>query len=393
MASLTSDPYLTPAMKAPPGLHSNLIDPPSTGYSTIIICILVIVLSTPFVVLRCCVLGWMFEIALTGLLFKAINYGGGTDLWNVSKSKYMHFTKLFHDIEIIARIGMFFTKASIVLLYQRLFLPPGTGRSHIWWSLNGEYNADFEPYSSIWFVFYWNLLYALALVLTVATECVGKADKVARGDQCLDEYAVLICASVINVVSDLMILVIPIAAIWGLHMAKEKKLRLSAVFAVGSLGVLASVARLGYQIPEAKKPNQTIIVMILTELNIVEHMVGLIVSSMPSLPAFVRHLHGAAPSTSTWFEPLSQRENKRSSERSVLWFKRSPNPDRGRGGAGMGLDDPSLLYSANSGHGDAGYEELTDLEGQKGTQTKREGLEEFMENVATTTVGVENRGG
>ena len=31
-------------------------------------------------------------------------------------------------------------------------------------------------------------------------------------------------------------------------------------------GVLASLARLGYQIPEAKKPNQTIIVMILSEL-------------------------------------------------------------------------------------------------------------------------------
>ena len=41
--------------------------------------------------------------------------------------------QMFHDIEIVARIGMFFTKASIVLLYQRLFLPPGTGRSHIWW--------------------------------------------------------------------------------------------------------------------------------------------------------------------------------------------------------------------------------------------------------------------
>ena len=39
-------------------------------------------------------MGWIFEIALTGLLFKAIDYGGGTDLWNVSKENYMHFTKV-----------------------------------------------------------------------------------------------------------------------------------------------------------------------------------------------------------------------------------------------------------------------------------------------------------
>ncbi len=67
------------------------------------------------------------------------------------------------------------------------------------------------------------------------TECVGKAEKVARGENCINQYAVLICASVINVVSDLMILVIPIVAIWGLHMSKEKKIKLSTIFAVGLL--------------------------------------------------------------------------------------------------------------------------------------------------------------
>lgn len=57
----------------------------------------------------------------------------------------------------------------------------------------------------------------------------------------------------------------------------------------------------------------------------------------------------------------------------------------------MGLDDPSLLYSANSGRGDAAYEELTDLEGQKGLQTERERLEGFMDNRTKTTGGVGHR--
>ena len=52
MAALASNPYLIPAMKAPPGLHSNLIDPPSTSHPIIVICVLVIVLPTPFVILR-----------------------------------------------------------------------------------------------------------------------------------------------------------------------------------------------------------------------------------------------------------------------------------------------------------------------------------------------------
>ena len=39
-------------------------------------------------------IGWFFEIALIGLLLRSIDYGGGTDLWNVSKANYMHFTKV-----------------------------------------------------------------------------------------------------------------------------------------------------------------------------------------------------------------------------------------------------------------------------------------------------------
>lgn len=128
-----------------------------------------------------------------------------------------------HDIELVGRIAMFFTKASIVLLYQRVFVPVPNRKTIIW--------------RAIWFVFWWNLLYTIALILTVTTECVGKEDKVARGEECLKQSALVISATVINVVSDLMILVIPIVAIWGLQMAKKPKFRLTAVFSVGAMQV------------------------------------------------------------------------------------------------------------------------------------------------------------
>ena len=76
----------------------------------------------------------------------------------------------------------------------------------------------------------------------------------------------------------------------------------------------------------------------------------------------------------------------------MLWFKRSPRPDRRRDRTGVGLDDPSLLYSANGGHRGSRYEELTDLEGQKGAQTKRGGLEGFPDtDVSMATVGIADR--
>ena len=75
----------------------------------------------------------------------------------------------------------------------------------------------------------------MALILVITTECVGKADKVAKGEECLDQSAIVISATVINVVTDLMLLIIPMVVIWGLRMNKKPKLRLSAIFAVGLL--------------------------------------------------------------------------------------------------------------------------------------------------------------
>ena len=105
-------------------------------------------------------------------------------------------------------------------------------------------------------------------------------------------------------------------------------------------------------------------------------MIGLIVSSMPSLPAFFKQLRGGTPSTSVSFEPLGQRSSKTKAKSNGARVTRGSKQAGGRDGAGIRLDDPSLLYSATSRHVDAGYEELTDLEGQKGLHTtQRERLE------------------
>lgn len=75
----------------------------------------------------------------------------------------------------------------------------------------------------------------MALVLVVTTDCIRKETDVAKSQECLKQPVVVFSATVINLVSDLMILIIPMIAIWGLQMAKKKKLRVSAVFAMGSM--------------------------------------------------------------------------------------------------------------------------------------------------------------
>ena len=53
-----------------------------------------IYLSSNQKILGTCIFGWVGLIALAGLMFKALDYGGGVDLWNVPKAKYKRFTKV-----------------------------------------------------------------------------------------------------------------------------------------------------------------------------------------------------------------------------------------------------------------------------------------------------------
>ncbi|KAL8804121.1 MAG: hypothetical protein Q9182_002754 [Xanthomendoza sp. 2 TL-2023] len=239
------------------------------------------------------------------------------------------------------------TKVSFLLFYQRLLIPVGTRWTPIWWA--------------IWLCFWYNVLYAVALVITVSTACVGKEAIVAAGGQCVNEYAVLICASVINVSSDIMILVIPIVGIWGLHMPAAKKRRLSAVFVIGGLAVLSSVARLGYQISESSNPNQSIAIMVVSLLNLAEQFIGVIVSCMPILPAFYRHLKTQKISSYHTSESPKGGGGLSASilgfqKRSVASSKRSKNSK---------LKDPFPVYSTTDDKMTTrGYEELDELEAQ-----------------------------
>lgn len=188
----------------------------------------------------------------------------------------------------MARVGLTLTKISLLLFYQRVFMIPGNRFSPIYWA--------------IWITFWCNCLLAVAYVIALNTQCVGKPDLGAEGGQYIDKNALIITSSFINVAVDFSVLIIPIVVIWGLQMPVAKKRRLSGVFALGGLAVLASVARLGYQLAVAKNPNRSIAFTINSLLKLIEQSIGVMVSCLPILPAFYQRFWGTEPTSKnkTW---------------------------------------------------------------------------------------------
>ncbi|KAL6718612.1 hypothetical protein ACLMJK_002846 [Lecanora helva] len=92
-----------------------------------------------------------------------------------------------------------------------------------------------------------------------------------------------------NVLSDLYLLILPLPAVWQLHLPFRARLGLAAVFLTGFLACIASIFGLYYRIVLYRSADITWnLAPVLTTL-IIELNVGTICASLPSLAAFYRH--------------------------------------------------------------------------------------------------------
>ncbi|KAI1825885.1 hypothetical protein F4861DRAFT_155927 [Xylaria intraflava] len=175
---------------------------------------------------------------------------------------------------MVARISIFFARLSILLFYIRVFFPIGSPRTVFWWVIQAV----------IWL----NFLYSISLILVLSLQCVPY--HLSFGNNCVNEWLVLINASVINIISDIAVLIIPIASIVKLRTTKKKKWAIWALFAFGALAPLASIARLAYQIPVGNGLNKTVIYPIVLILASAEQTVAMIVGSAPIASGIVIRL-------------------------------------------------------------------------------------------------------
>lgn len=81
------------------------------------------------------------------------------------------------------------------------------------------------------------------------------------GDQskCLDQQAIIIGDSVASVISDLIILILPLPLTWSLQMETKKKIRVMGILAAGGLATAFSIYRLVMIAQTGGSQNQTMV--------------------------------------------------------------------------------------------------------------------------------------
>lgn len=134
-------------------------------------------------------------------------------------SELTKFGQYLFAISMIYFTGVNLPKLAILVLYKRLF--PNKGLHLV---INVIIGA-IVLYIAITFL----------IILLACRPIAANWDMMIPGAHCIDKEAFFIYGSVLNMVTDLVILALPLRIVWNLHAGTRLKFELTVTFAVGSL--------------------------------------------------------------------------------------------------------------------------------------------------------------
>ncbi len=160
---------------------------------------------------------------------------------------------------------------------------------------------------------------------------------------CMDTGTLVLAMGVINLVSDLTILALPIICIWGLQMPLRKKLGIMTIFAIGVLyahpvsvrfqkltwhsACAAGVARIYYTDKLIRTEDITFWATVIGMWSVAELVIAILCCCFPTFPRFILYLRGRDPDGKHAWTPGPKKHS--SGPTPILGY--SPNQSIGSG--------------------------------------------------------------
>ncbi|KAF2798549.1 hypothetical protein K505DRAFT_296219 [Melanomma pulvis-pyrius CBS 109.77] len=290
-----------PALNPPDGIEPNFVNPDDLHTSTIISCIILVILSTMAVGMRAftkfklvgthiedyfILVSWVIFIA--GFQLPAVlmfpHLKVGAHQWNVTMEELMRHLKVRHSyvLSINYTAGIFFLKAAINLQGLRVFCPKGA--------------RDITFF--LWHALLWgNNIFYLYITIAGIFSCrpINKAwDITITSGHCTNRLRGHSVAAILNTTSDVLMLAMAQRGIWRLRLSLRKRLSLSAMFLVGAVACVFAAIRIPPALKLSHTTDVTYYMARMGRWTGPEYVCGLLAACLPVLPRFCIFL-GAQP--------------------------------------------------------------------------------------------------
>ncbi|KAK8042967.1 hypothetical protein PG994_013450 [Apiospora phragmitis] len=233
-----------PALPPPPGATSNFDHPETLVHQNYI----AMGIALPFVVvpfaLRCYVrlwrkrvwifedwlalIAWIGTVSFCGTGASTMAHYGGRHSWDITKPQAQQAAYWFNVVSIHYGVTICIVKLTILWLYRRIFSP----------ARHGAFDVGIVALIAFLVGFY------VATNLAKIWQCIPR-EKIwvaSLAGSCIDISMLLNVSGIVNTVTDVVILLLPIRAVWNLNLVARKKITVVLVFTFGLSGPAFSLA-------------------------------------------------------------------------------------------------------------------------------------------------------
>ncbi|KAI0384269.1 hypothetical protein F5Y04DRAFT_249404 [Hypomontagnella monticulosa] len=296
-----------PALQPPPGIESSFDNPPNKNIATYIVLSFSLFLITIaiggrigirlflkklFIGDYLLILAYAVYVASSAFCYRTtISPGSFVHQWDIrlaDTTSYLYSVSIMSDLYFV---GTALVKVIILLEWARIFAPTGK-RSPLFWAIH--------------FLIWANIIFYICMIIVYNIACVPHEylwNKFIHGD-CSRVNTGLgnLVASIFNLMTDVLIFLIPQKTIWKLNTSTERKIGISATFAVGFLGVAAAIVRLTMTVIRSGSPDYTYNFSSVLLCSFVETTCAFLVVCIPAFPkAFTEiRMRRARPSSHAW---------------------------------------------------------------------------------------------
>lgn len=228
--------------------------------------------------------------------------GFGKHLWSLKDGALLQILRLFYVSEIVYVVVLALIKVSIVTMYLRIF-----------WAYRPFYIACYVVLTFI--LLSSSIITILTILSCQPVEFFWNRD--ISGGSCLDITALAYANSGLAVVHDLIIIVLPISMLWNLQMTRKKKVFIGIMFALGGIGLIATIVRLQTLKNFGSTPDPSWTYVPVVYWTSVELSAGIIASCLPAVRILLERffkffaLSTAASEPSTFIRLQKQRRPSR----------------------------------------------------------------------------------
>ncbi|KAH8779056.1 integral membrane protein [Hyaloscypha finlandica] len=193
------------------------------------------------------------------------HFGGGHHIWEVTEEAFVKYQKVQYADAILYGPTAYLTKVTLLLILARTLTPYKRIMALIWGSMGAM------------LAFY---IFVAILKIRICTPIDLFWDPNVQGS-CWNEHLILIADTVMSVVSDLVILALPMPLLWSMQMPVKKKLGIAALLGAGGVATATSIVRL-VLIFGSLAPDRTVAGIQFKLLEVAEITIGILCACSPA---------------------------------------------------------------------------------------------------------------